>query len=143
MHDAEAFQTLAVEIRAALSVVVCDDHGTYEEASVVELRAQAQYIFIIRDAEVLPHLVALYVYCGDDDDDFGGVGQLCQHSQLGVGEESGQHSACVIVVEELAAQLKIELSFKLCNTFLDVFALYANVFLVVETVLHKTVLLVG
>ena len=134
--DAEALQTLAVAVGAALPVVVGDDDGAHFEASVVELRAQAQYIFIISDAQILAHLVALDVYGRDDDDDFGFVGQLGQHAQLGVGQEAGQDAAGVVVVEELAAELQVKFAFELSDALFDVFALDANVFVVVETVFH-------
>ena len=137
--DAQAFQLLAVEVGGVLTVVVGDDDGADEEAAVLEFRAQAQHVLIVGDAQVAAHLVLLDVDGRDDDDNLRGVGQLLQHAQLRVGLESREHTACVVVVEELSAQFEIELSGEFGNTFLDVLRLYAAVLLVVKTYFHNLI----
>ena len=56
--------------------------------------------------------------------------------QLRVRLEARQHTAGVVVIEEFATEFEIKFALKLSYTLLDMFALYANLFVVVETVLH-------
>ena len=136
--DAHALQTVAVGIGRTLSVVVGDDHGPYQEPSAHELRAQAQHVLVVGDAQVLAYLVALDVHGRDDDDDLGAVAQLLEHAQLAVGLESGQHAAGMVVVKELAAEFEVEFALELGYALLDVVALYLDVFIVVESDSHNS-----
>jgi len=106
-------------------------------APLLELRAQAQHVLVVGDAQVGAHLVLLDVSGADDDDDLGVLAQLGEHTQLAVGLEAGQNAAGMVVVEELATQLEVEFVAELGDAFLDVLALDANVFVVVETDFHR------
>ena len=101
--DAEAFEFLAIEVGAGLAVVVGDDDRTDQETTLLKLRAQAEDIFIVGNAEVAAHLVLLNVNGTDDDDYFGAVAQLRKHFQFTVGLKTRQNSAGVVVVEEFAS----------------------------------------
>ena len=121
--DAETLQTLAVCIGTALAIVVGDHHAAHEEASADELLAQAQNVLVVGDAKVLTHLVLLDVLGTDHNHYLCLVCKLLQHAELAVGHEAREHAACVMVVEELASEFKIELVAKLRDSFLDMFRL--------------------
>ncbi len=74
----------------------------------------------------------------DGDDDLGVIGQLGQHAHLGVRLKAGKHAARMIVIEELAAKLQVELAAELPNPLADVSRLHLDVFVVVETDPHAT-----
>ena len=59
----------------------------------------------------------------DYDHNLGLVSNLLQHTELAVGHEARENAACVMVVEELASEFKIELIAKLLNPLLDMFRL--------------------
>ena len=137
--DAVAFKALLKLHGGRLSVVVGDDHGADHEASVLKFASQSQHVFIVGDAEVGAFLVFLNVGRTDDDDDFNAVAQFLKHAQLAVGQETRQHAAGVVVVEELAAQFQIQFTVKLGNSLLDVFGLNFLVLLVVKSYVHDVV----
>ena len=58
--------------------------------------------------------------CADDDDDLGLLLELQQHLQLGVRLKARQHAGGVVVVEQLAAKLEVELVVELCDALPDV-----------------------
>ena len=136
---AQALKALSVVVGRTLSVIVGDDNAAHHEPFVDEFRAQTQNVHVVCDAEVLSHLVLLNVQGGDDDYDFGLVLQLHEHAQLAVGLEAGKHTAGVVVVEELAAQLQIELVAELRNAFPDMFRLYVYILVVVKSNFHLSV----
>ena len=82
-----------------LAVVVGDDHGTHIEVAAHELVAQTEHILVVGDAEVGAHLVSLDILRTDHDDDLDGVAQLGQHTEFGVGLETGQHARGMVVIE--------------------------------------------
>ncbi len=135
--DAQAVETLAEGHGAALAVVVGDDHRAYQETSLLELVTQAQHIHVVGDAKVVAHLVFLYVDSADDNHNLGVVAELLQHPELAVGLESRQDAARVVVVKQFPPELEVELVAKLGDTFLYVFGLYPEIFLVVKTILHN------
>ena len=105
--NAQTLHAFAEGHGTGLTVVMGDDDGADEEASLLELRAQAQYVFVVGDAQVCTYLVLLDVGSADDNHDFGAVLQLAEHTQFAVGLEAGEHAAGVVVVEEFSAQFQI------------------------------------
>lgn len=132
----EVFQATAVDGGTALAIVMGNDHAVHHKAPILELRPQAQHVFVIGNAQILTDLVLLNIEGADDDDYLSTGTQLLEHPELAVGLESGQYSAGMMVVEELAAQLKVQLAGELRNALLNVLRLNGNVFVVVESVLH-------
>ena len=53
---------------------------------------------------------------GDADDDFGLILHLHEHLDLGVRLKAGENSRCMIIVEKLSAEFKIQLAAKGGNT---------------------------
>jgi hypothetical protein len=64
---------------------------------------------------------------------------LHEHAQLAVGLETGKHTAGVVVVKELSAQLQIELVSELRNAFPDMFRLYVYILVVVKSNFHLSI----
>ena len=71
---------------------------------------------------------------GDDDLDVGR--EALEHAELDVGLEAGQHAGGVVVVEELAAELEVELAAELPHALADVLGLQLDVLVVVESGAH-------
>ena len=76
----------------------------------------------------------------DDDDDLGLLLELQQHLQLGVRLKARQHAGGVVVVEQLAAKLEVELVVELCDALPDVLGLHLKVFRVVKAFFHGMLL---
>ena len=72
----------------------------------------------------------------DRNDDLDLVDHGLQHAELAVGLEPGEHAACVVVVEELASELEVELAPELVDAAPDVLCLKCDVLVVVESLAH-------
>ena len=49
--------------------------------------------------------------------------------------ETGQYAGCMIIIEQLAAELQIQLTAEFCDTLLDLLRLHAEIFIIVKTYL--------
>jgi len=78
------------------------------------------------------HLVACQVPGADHHDDLQVVLELFEHRDLGVRREAREHAGGVEVVEELAAELEVELAAELAPPGVDVVGLEGEVLLPVE-----------
>ena len=134
--DSELFETVPVGFGAFLTAEVGDDHRVDEKPALDERVPQPQHILVVRDPEVPAHLVLLDVDRADDDHDLRLVPELEQHVQLAVRTESRQDARSVVVVEELASELQVELVSEARYALLDVFRLNLEIFLVIEPVKH-------
>ena len=132
-RHAERSQTLFEGVRSRLTGVLRDNDRADVQTDAAEGVDEAEHIHIIGDAEVGADLVLLNVACRDNDDDFCVVLHLAQHANLAVGREAGQHAARVVVVEQLAAELKVQLAAEMRDALLDVRRLGRNVFVVVKS----------
>ena len=135
---AHALETVTELVGGVLSVVVGDDHRAYHEVAALELLPQAEHVFVVRDAQISSDLVFLDVLCADDDDYLDLLAQLGEHAQLRVGLEAGQDARGMVVVEELATEFHVKLAVELRDALADVFRLYPQVLVVVETYFHLT-----
>ena len=77
------------------------------------------------------------------DEDLYTVAKLGQHAKLGVGLEARQHTRGMVVIEEFATQLHIELSVELSNALLDMLRLNLEIFIVIETDFHNYSVMLG
>jgi hypothetical protein len=68
----------------------------------------------------------------DADDDLGLVGQLVQQAHLDVGVEAGQDAGGVVIEDQLAAELQVELVVEASDALQNRFGLLFEVLLVVE-----------
>ncbi len=119
--DAQALETVAELVGCMLAGIVSDDHRAHHEVAAHKLIAQAEHILVVGDAQVGAHLVLLDIIGTYHNQNLDAVAQLSQHAQLAVGLETRQHARCMMVVEELATQFKIEFSVELGYTLPDMF----------------------
>ena len=133
---AQSVQPLDEGVRRRLPGVLRDDHAAHIEALSPEYVHQPQHILVVADAQVAPHLVLLDVAGADGHHDLHIVLQRPQHTDLAVGLEAGQHPGCVVIIEQLAAELQIQLAAELGQPLRDVLCLQTQVFVVVKAELH-------
>ena len=115
-----------------------DDNAVHAEAALHELVAEAEDVHVIGDAEVRPDLVLLDIHGADDDDDLGVILHLHEHLELAVRFEARKDAAGVVIVEEFAAELHVELVAESGDAVLDVLRLDLEILCVVEPVFHKS-----
>ena len=100
---------------------------------------QAKYFGIVGNTVISAHLIFLNIGSIDSQHYFHTVLQLGQHADFAVGFKSGQHAGRVIVVEQLAAKLQIELTAKLFDALGNVMGLHFQIFVVVKSLVsHPT-----
>ena len=104
-----------------------EHHAAHIQPEAAERIDQAQHIEVICNAEVAAHLVLFNVVGVDDDHNLCLLLELNQHADLAVRSKAGQHTGGVIIVEQLAAELQIELAAKLVNTLTDARRLRGNI----------------
>ena len=107
--DAAALQLVLEDLGGELVGEAGDDHGAQGDAPGGQVVDQLQGVGVVGDAEVGAHFFALDVAGIDAEDDVGLVLQLLQQAHLDVGVEAGQDAGGVVVVEQLAAELQVEL----------------------------------
>ena len=134
--NAEHGEAAAELVGGRLTGVLGEHDGTHEESVGTENVGKAQDILVVRDAKVTAGLVLLDMVGVDGDDDLNVIRQALKHAELAVGLETGQHAARMVVVEQLAAEFKVELAAELGDALLDVLGLVGNVLLVIETLAH-------
>ena len=106
----EGFEALLEQLRRRLTAVVGDDHAADIQTDAAERVDKTQSVLVIGDAEVAATLVAFNVVCRDGDDYLRLVLHLKQHFHLTVGLKAGQNAGGMVVVKQLAAEFKIQLT---------------------------------
>ena len=117
-------------------VVVCplsDDDGADVQAALPELVNLTQDLVVVGGAHVGAHLAPSKILGVDGDDDLDLVGQLAQHAHLVVGGETGQDARGVHVVNQLAAELQVELPAELTAPLGDMARLHLDVTITIKT----------
>ena len=131
--DAQGGQPLQKGVRRPLAAVPAHHHAAHIEAHAPEDVDQPQHVVVIGDAQVPPDLVFLDVCGVDGNEDLHVVLQLLEHPDLAVRLESRQHPGGVVVVEQLAAELQIQLAAELGDALFDLLGLGGEVLLIVKT----------
>ena len=134
--DPQVLETAAEGVGGALAGVLGEHDRAHEEAVGAEDVGQAQDVLVVGDAQVAAGAALLDVAGVDGDDDLHVIRQALEHAELGVRLEPGQHAARVVVVEQLAPELQVQLAAELGDALLDVLGLQADVLLVVESLAH-------
>ena len=133
-RDAQRLE-LALEV-LGLTVVISPlghDDAAHVEPVAAEGVDVAQQVVLVGDSQVRTDLVAGQVLGVDRHDDLDLVGQLGEHDDLVVRGEARQHARGVHVVNELAAELQIELAAELGAALRDVAGLHPQVLVAVES----------
>ena len=123
-------------VGGGLAGVLGDDHAVHRDVHGGDVVDEAQHLHVVADAQVRAHLGLFDVAGGDTEDDFGLVPQFVQQANFAVHVKAGQHPGGVVVVEELAAELQIQLALELVDPGQDVLGLFLNVKLVVKSDPH-------
>ena len=97
-------QSLFEDLGGTLFGIHRQYYATYLDPSVLEGIYQPHDLQIISYAEVPADLVLLDIIGVDANDRLCLILQLHQHRDLTVRMESRQHSGCMIVIEQLAAE---------------------------------------
>ena len=134
--DAQGRQPLQKGVRRPLAAVAAHHHAAHVEAHAPEDVDEPQHVVVIGDAQVSPDLVLLDVRGIDGDEDLHVVLQLLEHPDLAVRLEPRQHPGGVVIVEQLAAELDIQLVAELLPPGPDVLGLEGQVFVVIKTNFH-------
>ena len=137
--DTEGLELLLVSDRTLLPIEAGEHDGAHIEAITAERIDESQHVHIVGDAEIPTDLVLLDVAGIDDDHDLRVILQLTQHADLTIRLKARKHTRCMVIIEQLAAELKIELTAKLRNTLTDMLRLHLKVLIVIETLFkHRT-----
>ena len=135
--DPKILQSALKDVGGGLAGVAGDDHAAHQQPHAPEGVDETENVYIIGDAQVAPDLVFFNIRGVDGDDDLRRVLKLGEHPDLAVGCEAGQHPGRMVVVEELAAEFKIELPAELGNALPDMEELCLQIFFVVKAYSHR------
>ena len=130
---AEIFEPVLECKRGGLTLILRDNDAADEKTDRAECIDEAQHVAVVGYAEVAAHLVVLDIARVYNDDDLNIRADIFEHLQLAVGLEAGQDARGMVVVEELAAELKIELAAE----FLDAFAYLLGLLLDIKVVIES------
>ena len=122
--------------RLGLAGVARDHDAADGEAHAAEDVHEAKDVLAVGDADVRAPLALLDVVGVEGEQHLGVVGELVEHAGLGVGREAGEHAAGVVVIEELSAELEVELAPELVDALANVRGLHLDVLVVVKADLH-------
>ena len=137
--DAEGLELLLISDCALLPVEAGEHDGAHIETVATEGIDETQHVHIVGDAEIPADLVLLDVAGIDDDHDLRVILQLTQHADLTIRLKARKHTGCMVIIEQLAAELEIELAAKLRNTLTDMLRLHLEVLIIIETLFkHRT-----
>ena len=134
--NTERVQTIAEDIGSGLTGILRDDHGGNGKSIPSEQIDQAQDVFIIGNTQVATGLVLLDMVRIDCNDDLDVIGDALEHAKLAVRLKARQHAAGMIVIEQLAAKLQIQLAAKLRDALLNMSSLQLDILRIVETLAH-------
>ena len=132
-HGGEA---RAEGVGGGLAGVARDHDGAHEEAHALEDVDEAQDVLVVGDAQVAADLAGLDVVGVDGHDDLHVVLEALEHAYLLVRGKAGQDARGVHVVEQLAAELQVELAAEHPDALADVGCLQLDVLLAVESDAH-------
>ena len=129
----QRLQPLLEGLGGGLGVVLGQHHAAHIQPDAPEGVDEPQHVHVVGDAQISPHLVLLNVRGVDDDEDLRLVLHLQQHLHLAVRHKARQHPGGVEVVEQLPAELQVQLAPKVGDALLDLLRLHPHVFVVVKT----------
>ncbi len=131
--NAEAFKSFTKCICGRLRTVACHDNAADEKSYSSESVNKPENVKIVCYAKVASYLVLLNVGSVDDDNDLRLILELHKHFNLAVRCKAREDSRCMVIIEELAAEFKIELAAELVNSFSYMLRLHLNIFFVIKS----------
>ena len=131
------FQLLFEEVGSGLPLVLRNDDATDEDAQRADVVDGTHHVVTVVDAHIGADLVLLQVSGVDRHDKLRLILEFLQQLDFCVDVKTRQNARSVIVVEQLAAKLKIQLAAEAVDTFKNGLGLLFYVQCVVKTDLHK------
>ena len=113
--DAEVVKLVLELHRLSLTAVMREHDRAHKQLHAPERVDKPQHVEVVGNAEVAAYLVLFESFRADDNDDFRLFLEVKQHFELAVGLKSRQNSRSVIVVEQLAAKLEVQLAAELVD----------------------------
>ena len=135
--DVVVFELLGEILGFLLAIEEGNDNGVYCDAFVAEELDKAQDLGLVGNHVVGADFGVLDGISINTENNFGIVFEFLEEPNFEVGEESWERTRSVLVVDELAAKLQIELVEHLDALF-DFLFLDFEIFLRIETFLHNT-----
>jgi len=133
IHGDPAPLELVLELDGAgLFVEPRDHHAAQFDPPIAQVVDQLHRVRVVGDAEVRPHLLAFDGPGMDAQQDLGLVLQLRQQTHFDVGIEARQHAGCVVVKQQLAAELQVQFVVEAAYAFQDGRRLFFQVLAVVK-----------
>ena len=120
-------------VGGGLAGVAGDDHAVHRDAHGGDVVDETQHLHVVADAQVCPDLGLFDVVGRDAEDDLGILAHFVQQPDLAVDVKAGQNPGCMVVVEQLAAELQIQLAAELGDALLNMLLLQLDVFGVIKT----------
>jgi len=118
--------------RGRLIIIARDNHRRNMNAPVLEIVDEFQRVGIIGYTEISPHFAALDIAGIYAQDNIRFFLQILQQAHLHIWIESGQHPGGVIVIEQLAAEFKVQLLTHRLNALENSGGLFTKVYLIVK-----------
>ena len=131
--NAEAFKSFTKCICGRLRTVACHDNAADKKSDSSESVNKPENVKIVCNAKVASYLVLLNVGSIYDNNNFSLILELHEHFNLAVGCKAREDSRRMVIVEELAAEFKIELAAELVNSFSYMLRLHLNIFFVIKS----------
>ena len=103
---AQLLQPRPEALGGGLALPPGDDHAAHVKPQRAEAVDQPEDVLVVGNAQIAPQLVFLNVARGDGDHDLHVRGDLLEHAHLAVRREARQHPRRVIIVKQLAAELR-------------------------------------
>ncbi len=114
---AQRLQLLLISGRRRLLLILGQHHAAHVKTVIGKGIDEPEHVHVIGDADISTDLVFLNIRRLDGDNDLRLVLQLLQHPDLGIRLKARKHPGGMIVVKQLSAELQIELSAELADSF--------------------------
>ena len=131
--DTQALEPALKSHRGTLTGIAGQHHTAHIQSILTESVDQAHDLKIVGDTQIAAALVLLNVVGVDCDDDFRLFLELDQHTHLAVWQEAGQHTGSMEIIEQLAAEFKVQLAAEIVHTFFDPGGLQRQIFFIVKS----------
>jgi len=130
---AAALEAVLEGDRRRLAIETGDDDRAHQDVPLPQVVDGFERVGVVGDPEIGAHLLLLDVAGVDADHDLGLVAQLLEELHLHVGVETRQHARGVVVEEQFAAKLEVELAVEALHALENRRALLFKITFVVET----------
>jgi len=129
---AAAFELILEDASRRLTLEAGGDHGAAVQSPLPQVVNEFHGVDVVGDSEVGPHLAPLDVARVDAEEDVRTISELLEQAHLDVRVETREDPGGMIVVEQLASELEVELVVELVDPLEDRGGLLLQVQFIVE-----------